>query len=209
MVKGLEATSCTPWSYQDMPREDCNANANPRVKCSAFLPALFKQAENTVSSAFRRQMNPTDRPQLILVHHYSILCNKQENNKNAFEFLDNGHLPLAKVKNILLCYIHCLLFFAIMITLWAFPIFHPPHLPLSQRNCFLTDCGSLRNLAVQSGDQEGRGVIVHNASRSPVSKGQRDSNLSPALSLWCLSSQIYSVQFVSNCPSENSQLLHC
>lgn len=82
---------------------------------------------------------------------------------------------------------------AIMTMLWAFPIFHPPDLPLSQRNCFLTDCGSLRNLPVQFGGQEERGVILHNASRSPVSKGQRESNLSPALSLQCLWSQIYSV----------------
>lgn len=92
-MKGLRATVCTRESYQDTPREDYNANANSRLNCSAFLPASFKWAAKAVSSAFRRQVNPLDGSPLILVHHYSILFNKQENGKTAFGFLDNGHLP--------------------------------------------------------------------------------------------------------------------
>lgn len=47
-------------------------------------------------------MNPFDVPSLILGHHSSILCNKQESDKKAFGFLYNCHLPYAKLKNRLL-----------------------------------------------------------------------------------------------------------
>lgn len=47
-------------------------------------------------------MNPLDMPPLILVQHYSVLCNKKENGKKAFGFLDNGQLPYVKLKNMFL-----------------------------------------------------------------------------------------------------------
>ena len=159
-VNGLGATSCTRGSYQDMPREDCNANENSRVDCSAFLPALLKWAANVVSTAFRRPMNPLDVAPLILVHHYSILCNKQKNDKKAFEFLDNGHLPCVKLKNMLL-WVLCTVFSS-----WqswpflCFEIFPCSTLliyPLSQRNCVLAEwqllqfaCGVWRSAGERS-----------------------------------------------------------
>lgn len=183
-VKGLGATGCTRGSYQDTPRENCNVNANSRVNCSVFLPALFKQAANAVVSAFRRQMNPFDGPPLILLHHYSILCNKQENDKKAFRFLDKGRLPWAKVKNMFLWVI------CTMSSSWqSWPFLCFELFPFSTLLIypFPNETGTFCNLPVQFGGQQERGVILHNPSRSTISKGQMQSNLSPALSqqhLW-------------------------
>lgn len=85
-------------NFQDKPRENTKAIANLSIGCS-FLQVLLKKAANVVYSALRRKMNPFDVPSVILVHHSSILCNKQESDKKAFGFLDNCHLPYAKLKN--------------------------------------------------------------------------------------------------------------
>lgn len=99
MVECPGTKSYSTGSFQGKPRKNYKVITNLSIGCSSFLQVRLEKAATAVYSALRRKINPFDVSSLILVCHSSILCNKKERDKKAFGFLDNCHLPYAKLKN--------------------------------------------------------------------------------------------------------------